>query len=285
MLAAVGAVVSPDLQTGGFVNGVQSGNVDLRPETADTWTAGVVLRPRFLPGLTASFDWYDIKLRNAINQVSPSDLANLCVDQQTIDNPFCAAITRARAADAVNGIRLGEIINFTVSPQNVASFRAAGLDANIAYLIRTAHAGTFDLRLVGGYVDRQQFIGIPGAPVTDRLDLFGSPRWNANFSPSWTLGGLTLDYNLRWFDATRAFDRNTTAGNPDYAAGRYLRNSALWQHDVQAQYQVATGFSVYGGVTNLTNQKPDPASFGTNVPISPLGRSFYVGVRTRLGRR
>lgn len=291
-LAAVGAVSSPTLQTGAFVNGVQSGNVALKPETARTWTAGVVLRPSFLRGFTASFDWYDIRLKDAINQVTPSDLANLCVDQQTTANPFCAAITRANAGYlAANptaaglGFVVGSIVNFQVSPQNVASFRTAGLDANIDYLLHTAGAGTFDLRLVGGYVNKLEFTGIIGAPVSDRLDFPGSPKWNANFSPSWTLGGFTLGYNLRWFDATLAFDRNTLAANPAIAAGRYIRNDALWQHDIQALYQLPSGFAFYGGATNFTDQKPDPASFGTNNPVSPLGRFFYVGVKVNTGGR
>lgn len=286
-LAAVGAVVSPTLQSGAFVNGTASGNLDLDPETARTWTAGVVLRPRFLPGFTASFDWYDIKLKRAINQVTPSDLANLCVDQPTLDNPFCGAIRRATAADVAAAqlpIATGTIFSYAVNPQNVASFRTAGLDVNLDYLIRTANAGTFDLRLVGGYLHRLEFIGIIGAPVTDRRDFPGSPKWTANFSPSWTLGGLTLNYNLRWNNATRVFDRPTVAANPDIVERRYLRFSELWQHDVQIRYQLPDGFALYGGVTNLTDQKPDAYSFGTNVPISPLGRFLYVGARINLGR-
>ncbi|WP_374943079.1 TonB-dependent receptor plug domain-containing protein [Sphingomonas sp.] len=290
-LAAVGATSSTALQTVNFVTGVQSGNADLRAERARTWTAGIVVRPSFLRGFTASADWYDIRLKDAINQVTPSDLANLCVDQPTTANPFCAAITRADAgylaanpALAGLGFKVGSIVNFRVSPQNVASFRTSGLDINLDYLLRTASVGTFDFRLVGGYLNRLDFTGIIGAPVTDNLDQSGTnkgPRWNANFSPSWTLGGFNLNYNLRWFDATLAFDRNTLAANPDVAAGRYIRNDALWQHDLQAQYQLPDGFAFYGGVTNLTDQKPDPASFGTNNPISPLGRFFYVGVKIR----
>ncbi|MDP9086911.1 MAG: TonB-dependent receptor [Pseudomonadota bacterium] len=287
-LGSVGATSSAALQTGAFVNGVQSGNANLKAESARTWTAGVVFRPSFLRGFTASFDWYDIRLKDAINQVTPSDLANLCVDQQTTANPFCAAITRASAAYlAANpnltalGFKVGSIVGYTVSPQNVASFRTAGLDVNFDYLLTTAKAGTFDFRLVGGYVNRLEFTGIIGAPVTDNLDQSGRPQWNANFSPSWTLGGFTLNYNLRWFDATLAFDRNTLAASPDIAAGRYIRNDALWQHDLQAQYQITRGFAFYGGVTNLTDQKPDPASYGTNNPVSPLGRYFYTGIKIR----
>nr|WP_295669215.1 TonB-dependent receptor [Sphingomonas sp.] len=293
-LAAVGATSTGALQTGAFVNGVQSGNASLRAETARTWTAGVVLRPSFLHGFTASFDWYDIRLKDAINQVTPSDLANLCVDQQTTANPFCAAITRANSGYFASnptaaglGFVVGSIVNYQVSPQNVASFRTAGLDVNLDYVLKTKGLGVFDLRLVGGYVDQINFVGIIGSPVSDGLDQrgqFKSPRWNANFSTNWTIGGFSLNYNLRWVDAAYQYDLNTLAANPAIADPRYIRTDALWQHDLQAQYQLPNGFAFYGGVTNLSDQKPDPSSYGTNVPISPLGRFFYIGAKVGLGR-
>lgn len=294
-LAAVGATSTAALQTGAFVNGIQSGNAGLRAETARTWTAGVVFRPRFLPGFTASFDWYDIRLKDAINQVTPSDLANLCVDQQTTNNPFCAAIVRANSAYFASnptaaglGFVVGSIVNYRVSPQNVASFRTAGLDVNFDYKVKTARIGTFDLRLVGGYVNQINFVGIIGSPVVNGLDQrgqFKSPQWNANFSPTWTFGGLSVNYNLRWVDAAYQFDLNTLAANPAIAAPRYIRNDALWQHDIQAEILLRNGFAFYGGITNFTDQKPDPSSYGTNVPISPLGRFFYIGARIRIGEK
>lgn len=275
-LAAVGAVSSPALQTGNFVFGTSAGNPDLRPEVAKTWTAGVLLRPRFIEGLNLSLDWYNIRLTDAINTIAAGDLANLCVDQQTIPNQFCDAFTRQQGTGIIN--------DYNVGPLNVARFETAGLDLNLTYTVRTVGAGTFDLRLVAGYRDKLELIGIPGALPENQLDQSYAPRWTANFSPTWTAGVLTLNYNLRFANATLAFTRTTTAGNPDYAAAEYLRNAALWQHDVQAKVQLDDGFAFYGGVTNLTNQKPDPASYLTNIPISPLGRYLYVGARLDLGR-
>jgi outer membrane receptor protein involved in Fe transport len=44
------------------------GNPDLRPEKADTWTAGLVFTPTFLAGFSASVDWYRITINDAIDQ-------------------------------------------------------------------------------------------------------------------------------------------------------------------------------------------------------------------------
>lgn len=54
------------------------GNPNLRAETANTWTLGVVATPSFLPGFSASFDYYDIDLTNAIGTVSSQQSVDFC---------------------------------------------------------------------------------------------------------------------------------------------------------------------------------------------------------------
>lgn len=274
-LQAVGATSRPELQTGQFVNGTSAGNQSLKPEVARTWTAGVLLRPSFLRGFNASVDWYDIDLKDAINTIDPNGLAVQCVDQPTAPNQFCNQFTRAQGTGIIN--------SFTVGPLNVARFHTAGLDINLDYLVRTANFGTFDLRLVAGYLDKLEQVGIPGAPVINNVDQSGAPRWTANFSPTWTDGPLTINYNLRFSNATLVYDRNTIAADPNIVAREYFRYSALWQHDAQVKLQLEDGFAFYLGVNNFTNQKPDPYSYATNTPISPLGRYFYAGARFNFG--
>lgn len=273
-LAAVGATISPDLQTGNFISGTQSGNVNLRPEIAHSWTAGVLLRPEFLSGLNVSFDWYDINLKDAINQIDASSLATLCVDQPTLENDFCGSFTREQGTGIIN--------SFVVGPLNVAKFHTAGLDMNAAYLIRTEKMGSFDVRLVMGYLHTLDLVGIPGAEAENQVDQPFRPQWTANFSPTWSLGNVTINYNLRWNDAVRAFSRATTEASPNIVERKYLRYAPLWQHDVQAKFNIQERYEVYVGVNNLTDRKPDPASYFTNVPISPLGRFFYAGARLNL---
>ncbi|MDP9066535.1 MAG: TonB-dependent receptor, partial [Pseudomonadota bacterium] len=80
----------------------------------------------------------------------------------------------------------------------------------------------------------------------------------------------------------RAFPRAVTDASPNIAAPQYRRLAALWQHDAQVKYDIQQRFELYVGVNNLTDQKPDPASFFTNRPISPLGRYYYAGARFNL---
>ncbi len=288
LLARYGTVPNNGLQTGSIISGVQEGNAGLKPETARTWTAGVVLRPRFLHGLTASFDWYDIKLRGAINTIDPSTLAALCVDGPTISNQFCANITRFNGVGTLPNFPVqppvGTVVSYVVQPQNVASFATAGADVNVDYVLRTASAGLFDIRFVGGYVNKLTTVGLPGAPTSDNLDQPGNPEFTFNLSPTWAIGALTLGYNLRWIDAQRTQSKQTTESSPNYAPAAQLRYSELWQHDVQVALRVRGDASFYVGVLNLTDQKPDPGN-AINEPISAVGRYFYTGVKANFSRR
>lgn len=262
-----------------FIPGSVSGNADLRAEVARTWTAGVVLRPGVLPSLSIAIDWYDIDLRGAINNPdgnAANSIAELCVDQPTLDNPFCAQISRRQGAGFING--------YTIRPANVSAFRTAGAELNVAYRFVTARIGTFDLRLVGGYLNKLEQVATPGAEVESNVDQIYRPRWNATFSPTWSDGPLTVSYNLRWQNGARRFSRFDSDDNPSLVDPRYFRFKPLWQHDIQAQFQLDDGFAFYGGVNNLGNQQPD-IGFQTNVPISPVGRYFYAGAKMRLGAR
>lgn len=259
-----------------FIPGTQSGNRSLRPEVARTWTAGVVLRPEILPGLSIAFDWYDIDLNDAIATPDANKIAELCVDQPSLDNAYCTAISRARGSGFIDG--------FVVQPQNVAAYRTAGAELNIAYRFATARIGRFDLRLVGGYLDRLEQVATPGAMAENNVDQPFRPRYTLAFSPSWDSGALTLSYNLRWQNGVRRFARIDTDSNPTLVDPRYFRYKELWSHDVQAQVRVNDRFAFYGGVNNLIDQRPD-IGFETNLPISPVGRYFYAGARVGIGPR
>ena len=95
--AAQIAAFSPtsDPQATASLPGRTGGNNDLLQETAKTWTAGVVLQPRFVPGLQITADWFNIRLQDAINTPTAQQLVDLCVDQPMLDNVYCANVSRS----------------------------------------------------------------------------------------------------------------------------------------------------------------------------------------------
>lgn len=253
------------------IAGLEGGNPDLIEETAKTWTAGVVLRPRFIPGLNLAFDWYDIKLKDAVAYATAQDIVDLCVDQPSLDNVYCALIERDPDT--------GYVSDFTVTPNNVASFKTAGMDMTLNYRFQPGNLGTFNFRLVGGYLHRLQYIPTVGADVDDDRQEPFAPKFQANGDLTWTKGGLTLNYGINWFSKTRRFEKEVTDVDPDIVEKKYLWFKERWEHDVQAAYAVNERFNIYAGANNLWNQKPDVGA--SSYPISKVGRQLYVGVRTK----
>lgn len=262
------------------ISGTQGGNPNLKAETAKTWTAGVILQPRFIPGLTARADWYNINLTNAINTVAAQQLSELCVDQPTLDNQFCSSIVRQNGSSATAAA--GNIVGFTVGPQNVASFKTAGLDVNLNYRKRTARFGTFSLNLIGNYLDKLLFIGTPGADPTDSRGEAYAPKYTVHTDLTWNKGPFTVNYGLLYWSKTLRYTNLRTNANPDITAPEYKYLKEHWEHNVYASYDVNKRVALYAGVNNLFNQKPD---IGTvRYPVSAAGRFFFGGVKVKLDK-
>jgi outer membrane receptor protein involved in Fe transport len=253
------------------IAGISSGNPNLQPEKARTWTAGVVIQPSFVRGLAIAVDWYDIKLKQAINTVDAQKLAELCVDQPTIDNPFCASIVRAPGS--------GLIVDYTVQPQNVAAFRTSGLELNVNYAFSIEKIGNFQLKLVGNYLNKLTFVDSPGAEPRSTLGETYQPQYQAFLSASYQSGQFGFNYSLSWWDKTRRYSADRTNGNPNYVDPKYAWYKERWVHNISANFTVNKTSEFYAGINNLFNQQPDLGSI--TYPTETSGTSFYAGFRTK----
>ena len=109
--------------------GSVGGNPNLIEETAQTpGRLGVVLRPRFIPGLNVAFDWYNIKLtRRDQPRRRRTELDQpLLRSADASTTSICDAMSR----DEDSGYHQRASIS---GPQNVANFRTEGLDVTINY--------------------------------------------------------------------------------------------------------------------------------------------------------
>ena len=77
---AIGSINNPSAAQANILTG---GNLNLKPETANTITGGVVLQPRALPGFSMSVDYYTIKVSNIIAVPTPCQLISACFDNLT----------------------------------------------------------------------------------------------------------------------------------------------------------------------------------------------------------
>lgn len=254
--------------------GLSGGNPNLQAEKAKTWTAGVVLRPRFIPGFFVTADWYDIKLTNAINTPDINEVFKLCVDQPTLQNVFCNSFTRSPKTGFIN--------SFTTQTLNVAGFTTSGLEISAAYRLNVSQSfGRLDIRLSGGYLHDLTFIATVGGNPEQQRNRTYRPNYSGNLDVSWIHGPLTVNYGLAWQGKTERYTKIQQAAHPNYDP-RYIMYKERWEHDVQVSYDVEKRFTLYGGINNFTDQQPDIAA-GFAYPVSAIGRYFYAGAKIKLG--
>ena len=260
--------------------------MNLKEETARTWTAGVAIQPSFLPRFSLTVDYFNIRIRDAVNTATATEIAELCVDQPTLDNAFCPNIFRSNAPGPGRGFVLGDgndplqRIGFISGPQNVAVFATSGVDFAARYSFDTAKIGEFSFAVVGSYLDKYEFTPSIGADIEDdRLQDF-NPKWRGTFDANWTLDNLGINYTLVYQSATQRFEPEQLVANPDLADPIFFKSKELWDHNIRVTYDVDDQFTFFMGVNNLTDQKPDFDDF--NYPLSGIGRFFYVGAKLTL---
>ena len=228
------------------------GNPFLTEETSKSLTLGVVLQPRFVPGLTVSVDYYDIEIKDVIGSPSAQQILNNCYDGTSLNNPFCAVIRRDSATNFFSttapdfGLIQGGI--------NFAAAKARGVDFEVAYQRQLEGIGRFNARAVGTYViqrDDFPFVNEPTRPDQILLEL-GDPRLQVNGSLNLkTDGGVTFGYQVRYISkqaVTAIEDLRTVDGRPaqnaDFADFEFYK--AAWYHDFRIGADIGEKLNLYG---------------------------------------
>jgi len=261
-----------DIASSASLEGIVSGNRDLREESAKTWTAGVILQPSFLRGLLITADWYDIRLGDAVRTPSLSETAEFCVDSATLDNVFCDAITRAPGTAFVT--------SYVLAPQNVAFVETAGADVTVSYSFEpgSGSLGRFNLSGTVGYLDKFEFLPANGGIADDERGEVGFPKWSGVADVTWTLDNVSLNYGVQYIGEQLRFEIDAIAADPDIAAPEFLTIGDRFIHDLRAEFTTDNRqASFFLGVNNVTNELP--ARGLSDSPTGWLGRYFYAGIR------
>lgn len=154
------------------------GNPELEPESSRTWTAGLVFSPAWLPGFSASVDWYRIKLEQAMAYADPQGLIDQCYISG--DASTCGPITRDASGGLSNVLALQENLP--------GGLEVEGWDVGVNWR-RDTRAGTFSLRWDNAYIDYWGEIGKParGAVLADGSLAQGNVAgtWNSVYGRAW----------------------------------------------------------------------------------------------------
>ncbi len=250
------------------------GNPDLAEETAESLTIGAVFTPTSLPALTVTVDYFDIEIEDAVFVESAGAIVSKCVDLfETVDNDFCAAVTRDPTTSAISSVR--------ALPLNIGALEVSGVDFEMVYGLSLGDGalGDLDIRLLGTWLDKLDVIpsGDPAEIDRDAGEV-GAPEWRANLSATYSRGPLSVNWRLRWTDASQFDVQDNDAENTNPAGfGSFVMN------DAQLRYRFGneSRHSGYLGINNVFNREPPRGSRQQtgvqNTLYDPVGRYFYLG--------
>ena len=259
-----------------------TGNPALKPEEADTLTAGVIYSPGFVPGLQLSVDYYRINLKGAISSISAGQELAFCNGGQT---QYCQYVHR----DATQAI-----LSIDTVPVNVASIKTIGWDFEVDYR-RQIGPGAFSFRGLASYVPVFRQIDALGN-VTDLAGQIGDlnpgePKFKANAYVTYDQGPASLTLNARYV-GPGVLQSNWVSG-VDVDNNRV---ASFLTFDLTGMIRIGGrgNFVLTLGVNNLFDRKPidlpvipntvqysAPGLGGRFDLYDPTGRNFHVGVRTK----
>ena len=265
--------------TGNYFYG---GNPDIQPETGYTTTAGAVFTPRFLPGLTATVDWYELDLRGAVGVIQPVAAITSCyITNPSADNPLCGLVTRNPGT--------GTFRDAFVNNQNLGRLLQRGLDVTASYTLRgdwlpgKGLRATYQGNIVTSYliqanptVSAVQCKGTFGATCSSDGTTLVQPAYRH------TAGlGVLLDRGIVQFDWQRIGKVRSSA------SGSTETLSAQNTFDLSASYDFTDRVTMAAGVYNLFDKEPPRVSSGGVFNTFPdtydiLGRTIGLSLTTRL---
>src|SRR5579859_3604307 len=280
-------------------NGQVGGNPNLKPETADTYTAGVVWQPTYVPGLSVSLDYFNIKVNSFIGTVGENLILNQCITGA--NSSFCSLIHREPGNNSLFLDPTGFIQDTTL---NTGSLKTTGVDINVAYRTDLSNLGLGDngsisASLVGTWLDSLDTQPLPGGPTFDCKGLYGlvcrvpAPEWRHKARLTWNtpwsygdwLKSASFSVQWRYFGKVTldAYNANPQLNNPgiQYESDRTF--GARNYIDLTANFTVHNNLNFRVGVNNVFDKDP-PITGSSNCPVGFCNGGTYAQVYDTLGR-
>ncbi len=293
------------------------GNVNLKPETSDTRSFGIVLTPTFFQGFTATVDYFDIKVDGFISGISPTlTLAECYGASATAASQafFCPFVHRDPGTHSIH-TPAGFV---AATNANTGFLSTKGFDFEVNYQADLddwgmTGDGSLSFNLIGTLLNSLVTEPLPGLGSYDCVKLYGTvcgtpnPRWRHKFRITWS-SPWDVDFSVDWRHMSSvSFDQNQT--NPLLGGG-----PAVWTgcpagtlhgvgdctdahipsfdwFDISANWTVREGVELRAGVNNIFDKEPPVMDSNTLAVSSPpfgngntypnvydaLGRTIFVG--------
>jgi iron complex outermembrane recepter protein len=285
-------------------NQLTGGNPNLKPQTADTVTGGLVFVPTaWLPSLMLSVDYWRIKVKDYIGSLSAVDSLNNCIN--TGDPVYCELVRRdANGSLSVgNGPTSGRVI---ATGLNTGSFEMSGIDVEGRYVLDMSalSAGKISFSFAGSMALNNDIQVVPGLIPFDCTGLYGPtctgegptspiPKWRHKMRATWE-ARKDFEVSLNWRHIGH-LDSEQTSSNPHLATGTaYSVDSHVPTYDyidMDVGFDLGSHVNLRLGVNNLFDRQPPIIGFNANpllvngnmlaATYDTFGRYLFVGLTAK----
>lgn len=250
------------------------GNNALRNEISKTWTYGVLLNPRLVPGLRITADRIEIDLTDGLSAFTTQDFAAACYDNPTPPTGVCTAFTRLAAANGSDPG--GTIVSGTTTTFNagVVQYRgevyALNYGFNVGPVLGEWSRGRFSINAEATHTALLR-TSVTGQTFVRTDDTVNQSDWSGRLDLGYDAGPVRLSYQMQYLDDVLIGANATVETDPT----PFVKRNVI--HSLSTQVRFGD-FAVRAGVTNLFDKGPSyPAlSYG-----DVLGRRYYAGVTAR----
>lgn len=263
---------------------VRNGGFDLRPETAFTTTFGVILSPRFVPGLTVSVDRWLIDLEDELAFLQPQNLINGCL--LTGDDFFCRGIVRNPGSFTLGSPPAGNPATGWAARGNANGFRSQshGWDFQGQYNLALGSAGRLDMGFNGTLMTRVGAQESPTVNARNCVGYFGRtcgeslPRWVHQFRTTWISPSRAASVSINWrhrgampLDVYAPADTGIPTASADARRDQFPGIGAFNWFDLAVTFEVARDMTFRLAANNIFDRDP---------PVVPDSRSVTGLMRT-----
>lgn len=309
----IGSIANP---TAGQANLTSGGNLNLAPEKADTWTAGVVVQPSMIPGFSVSLDYYNIKVKEVIGSPLPGDLVSACfgsITAASASNPDCTVIRRNPVTGGLDGDP-ATTPGLFAPLSNLGKLATDGVDL-IANYNRDLGFGKLALSFVGNYTANSKYQATPGGLDRNCVGYYsvncsftGSIQPKYQFAQRTTLSVGKFDASLlwRWIDSVQfepqqladdlaaavaagtgplgCPDPNGTDPNGCMVEPAFRKIPSESYFDLTLRFNATENFTFTATVQNMFNNKPHVVG-NTIGSTSYNSGNIFPSTYDALGRR
>jgi iron complex outermembrane recepter protein len=197
-----GSINDPHTGRTAIVDVVSSGNPNLEPEVASTTTVGFVYQPSWLPDFALSFDYFDIRIDDAIGVVSGLQQATLLECERSGGTAsVCATIVRPLPFSDTSAANFPLYVRS--QSLNVAEVYTRGFDVEMSYRfaldsIRESWPGSMNLRLLMTHQPELTTRATPSSPLLDAAGAVGMSDTRIAALIGYENGPFTLGLQVRY---------------------------------------------------------------------------------------